>query len=48
MMIDLIRPYPGEDEVSFIKRKAYFIRVIQPRLEYSGPEAFQTPATPLR
>jgi hypothetical protein len=36
MMIDLIRPYPGEDEVSFIKRKAYFIRVIQPRLEYSN------------
>ena len=35
-MVDLIRPYPGEDEASFIKRKAYFIRVIQPRLAYSN------------
>jgi hypothetical protein len=35
-MTDLIRPYTGEDEASFIKRNAYFIRVIQPRLAYSN------------
>ena len=26
-MIDLIKPYPGEDELSYTKRKAYFYRV---------------------
>ena len=35
-MISMIRQFPGEDEVSFIKRQAYYIRVIQPRLEYSN------------
>ena len=32
---DLIRRYPGEDDASFVKRMAYFIRFIQPRLTYS-------------
>ena len=33
-MIDLIKPYPGEDEFSTLKRKVYFLREIEPRLEY--------------
>lgn len=32
--IELIKPYPGEDEVSFIKRKAYYHRIVKPRLDY--------------
>lgn len=32
---DLIRRYSGEDEASFVKRAAYFIRFIKPRLDYS-------------
>lgn len=35
-MIDSIKPYPGEDEVAFIKRNSYFIRHIVPRLKYSA------------
>lgn len=32
-MIDyIIRPYPGESEDSFAKRKAYYIRLVRPRL----------------
>lgn len=31
-MINLeLRPYPGEDEASFVKRKAYFYRLVKPR-----------------
>ena len=34
-MIDFeIKPYPGEDEIAFIKRKAYYHRLIVPRLKY--------------
>ena len=32
-MIDIIKPYPGEDQVSFAKRKAYFYRFLQPRFD---------------
>ena len=32
--IELIKPYPGEDENSFAKRKAYEIRFLRPRLNY--------------
>ena len=35
-MMDLIIPYPEEDEVSFIKRKAYYYRMVKPRLD-AGP-----------
>lgn len=31
MIDDIIRPYPGEDEVSYIKRKAYYHRILIPR-----------------
>lgn len=31
---DLIKPYPGESEETFTKRKAYFYRFVKPRLEY--------------
>lgn len=32
-MIDFdIKPYPGEDEESFTKRKAYFIRILKRRM----------------
>lgn len=31
---DLMRPYPGEDEISFAKRKAYFIRFSGACLSY--------------
>ena len=34
-MIDLIKPYPGEDEFSTLKRKVYFMRELQGRLEYA-------------
>ena len=34
-MIDFeLRPYPGEDDISFTKRKAYFFRFVKPRLDY--------------
>ncbi len=34
-MFDIeLKPYPGEDEFSFTKRKAYFIRLVGPRLSY--------------
>lgn len=34
-MVDFeIKPYPGEDEIAFTKRKAYYHRLIVPRLEY--------------
>lgn len=33
-MIDLIKPYPGEDDISFTKRKAYYIRIVKRRLNY--------------
>lgn len=32
--IDMMRPYPGESEESFVKRKAYFIRITSRRLNY--------------
>lgn len=33
-MIDFeLRPYPGEDEDAFIKRKAYFIRILKGRMD---------------
>lgn len=41
MIDDIIRPYPGEDEVSFTKRKAYYYRIGQPSLieaNFSGVE----------
>lgn len=31
MLDDIIRPYPGEDEVSYCKRKAYYYRILGPR-----------------
>ncbi len=34
-MTDLIKPYQGEDEIAFAKRKAYFIKYIKSRLDYS-------------
>ena len=34
MMTDLIKPYPGESEESFSKRKAYYIRITSLRLKY--------------
>lgn len=34
MIDDIIRPYPGESEDSFAKRKAYFIRLVRHRLTY--------------
>lgn len=34
LFIDLMRPYLGEDEESFVKRKAYFIRITSRRLRY--------------
>lgn len=34
-MIDFdIKPYPGEDEISVLKRKVYFIREVKPRIDY--------------
>lgn len=34
-MIDFdIKPYPGEDEISALKRKVYFIREVKPRIDY--------------
>lgn len=36
-MIDFeLRPYPGEDEDAFIKRKAYFIRILRRRKDLSS------------
>lgn len=29
-----LKPFPGEDEVSYIKRKAYYHRLLKPRLAY--------------
>lgn len=29
-----LKPYPGESEESFAKRKAYFLRLVKPRLDY--------------
>lgn len=36
MIDDIIRPYPGEDENSFIKRKAYFNRLLRYRYGVNG------------
>lgn len=33
-MIDLIKPFPGESEDSFLKRQAYYIRILKARYEY--------------
>lgn len=33
-MVDLIKPFMGESEESFIKRKAYFFRILKKRFEY--------------
>lgn len=30
-----LKPYPGEDDLSYTKRKAYYYRFIKPRLDYS-------------
>lgn len=36
-MIDIeLKPYPGEDEITFTKRKAYFIRIVKPRMNYGN------------
>ena len=38
-MIDgIIRPYPEEDELSFWKRKIYFLREVQYRIDYQNKE----------
>ena len=34
MYSDLMKPFPGESEDSFAKRKAYYIRFLRPRLNY--------------
>ena len=39
MIDDFIKPYPGEDEVSFTKRKAYYYRIVMPRIRY-GEKSF--------
>lgn len=36
MIDDIIRPYPGEDEDSFFKRKAYFNRLLRYRFGVNG------------
>lgn len=36
MIDDIIRPYPGESEESFTKRKAYFIRILKRRKNLSS------------
>ena len=33
-MIDLIKPFPGESEESFVKRKAYYFRILRRRFNY--------------
>lgn len=33
-MVDLIKPYPGESEDSFTKRKAYYFRILRGRYNY--------------
>lgn len=33
-MVDLIKPFHGESEESFIKRKAYYYRILKRRFEY--------------
>ncbi len=38
MFSDLIRPYQGEDESSFAKRKAYFLRLVATRLEFHNED----------
>lgn len=37
-MIDFIKPYPGEDELSYWKRKVYFLREVQYRIDYQNKE----------
>lgn len=32
----IMKPYPGEDEIAFTKRKAYFIRIVKPRMNYGN------------
>lgn len=34
MMNDLIKPYPGEDDISFAKRNAYYHRIVKLRLAF--------------
>ena len=41
MMNELMKPYPGEDEISFAKRKAYFYRFVKPRLEYGWRDSIE-------
>ena len=37
-MVDFeLEPYPGEDEVSYVKRKAYYYRMLKPRMTYDKP-----------
>lgn len=36
MIDDIIRPYPGENEVSFAKRKAYYFRILDWRINYGN------------
>lgn len=36
-MVDIeLKPFPGEDDISFSKRKAYFIRIVKPRMNYGN------------
>ena len=36
-MIDFdLKPYPGEDEISYIKRKAYYLRILKTRMNYGN------------
>ena len=32
----IMKPYPGEDEIAYTKRKAYFIRIVKPRMKYGN------------
>ena len=36
-MIDLkFKSYPGEDDISFIKRNAYYLRILKPRIDHGN------------
>ena len=41
MIDNELRPYLGEDEIAFTKRKAYFIRFVKPRLEFGWGDSIK-------
>lgn len=43
MQVFELNPYPGEDEVSYLKRQAYFYRIVKPRKNY-GEKSFHMKA----